>query len=111
MRPCRRPSHRSVLLGRHRIPFGEVAKVGHVGKGSLRSSSAADGDDIASHDHQYDAITLGGCSGWFNASFAVGKPLVIRRQVAATPRTMLTPLCVGTPSEGSIDMSTIGYLA
>src|SRR5512143_2262274 len=30
---------------------------------------------------------------------------------AATPRTMLTPLCVGTPSAGSIDTSTIGYMA
>lgn len=33
------------------------------------------------------------------------------RQEAARPRTMLTPLCVGTPSAGSIDTSTIGYLA
>ena len=30
---------------------------------------------------------------------------------AARPRTMLTPLCVGTPSAGSMDTSTIGYLA
>ena len=35
----------------------------------------------------------------------------MRGQEAARPRTMLTPLCVGTPSAGSIDTSTIGYLA
>lgn len=77
--------------------------------------------------HEYVVIDAGGCNDpkrrfgldeltWRQGGAddddigAIGQH-PIGRQEAARPRTMLTPLCVGTPSAGSIDTSTIGYFA